>query len=82
MIVLIQNISKNWLFNARNLQRDHYQDGTESFRLYYSQTLPDTENIYNNIGNWNYKDYTLDKIESVQDEKTIFFSLDGDFDVR
>ena len=82
MIVIFLNISKLILFNDRNLQRDDYQDGTESFRLYYSQTLSDTDNYYGNVGNWNHKDYKLDKIESVEDEKTIFFSLDGSFDVR
>ena len=34
------------------------------------------------MGNWNYKEYTMNKIESVQDEKTIFFPLDLDLDVR
>ena len=31
---------------------------------------------------WNYKEYTLNKTNGVQDEKTIFFPLDSNKDVR
>ena len=68
---------------SRNFHKtEDYEDGTKSFRIYHSLTLEDTEDYDKNMDNWNYKEYTLDKIESVQDEKTIFFSLDHDLDVR
>ena len=37
------------------------------------------ENI---VDSWDYIEGTLNKIESVQDEKTIFIPLDLDLDVR
>ena len=46
------------------------------FRISYS------ENYDRNIENWNYIEGTLNKTESVQDEKTIFFPLDSNKDVR
>ena len=46
------------------------------FRISYS------ENYNRNIEDWKYTEGTLNKTESVQDEKTIFFPLDSNNDVR
>ena len=77
------NIPCNFYFTThRPDSSEDYEDGTKKFRIYYSLTLEDTEDYEKNMDNWNSKEYTLDKIESVQDEKTIFFPLDSNKDVR
>ena len=44
--------------------------------------MTDEENLSKKIANWKQIEHTLNKTESVEDEKTIFFPLDSESDVR
>ena len=68
--------------NLRNYHKDNYEDGTKEFRIYFTLTMTDEENLSKKIANWKQIEHTLNKTESVEDEKTIFFPLDSESDVR